>query len=1153
MLSIQAGDSVQLNGRETVVSKTSTPYPGIRILHAFDPGLLEEASWILDCTENANTSQNQANEASFVQQQMPFRREGLTLRPVAIGTLTTIVANGRQTYTCYKLEDGYVSLQELLTLDPKLFRPKNLAYLTIAILELSNLAAVDSIDPSCLTTSNIYIERSSLLKSRGYSTPIKFAALSTSPNSSLTPSALVNSAIRISADVISTLRSLEDKVLSGNEFDILQSIDRLLTAYPALGPTSRQPGPIEIAKRIERFVKRPRHELLEVASLEEILENTNASTLEPQDQVNYFQDTEPSIREVLDSREIQFIYGRRGCGKTTLLQTFAWQFEEAARREHTLNIDITVNRKVPHLGLFASLVELTRNRRPSADEILHLLFLRYATEILKATEYQIDNGEHDPWLYFELDDFVRLLAETYESYFEITEPWTVETLHEALAQVREHVNIGLVKADQISTPNFQRLAEIARGMHPHFQNRFIFFLLDDVTTRTLPVDTLRSVLSYLIAPSKIFAFKICAEANLGRVDVFPFNHGRDYKAVDFDEYLTDVKKFEVHLQKIIDRKRNYESSVSIVERLGPNKSYNEISEAIIQAVSKSRPDSTTAPIYHGFKALARIANGNVGDALRLHRTMLERSTNSLSIDPAIQHQTFIDESNSLLDEFQRRGDSLPLDHIRAFSRAAHLELINSGRADNSRKDLRSHYRVEFPFDGHTSLSGSPIDKLVTEQIYDLGEVKPRTRDRGKTYKYTVSLDFRFILGLSYLIPIANRDRFEISESTIPEWLVHPKYSQLTEVPDHISPFKLAFSEVNTSPTPVSFSSAASNYSALSLQEPLFCEDELIELTDSEIEELRSIFPSSNLVFAAGFEDRAAGFILQELAKCSPQFHKAVSIRYPGDISGIEGADRIASNYCIQPFDLVDCPKIAKSIINGTECDNIFLDISAMSKPWIYFLSQAAVRSSLNVYIIHTSAKTYFPTDKMLKEFASPISVTHTERILGRLDALTQSEGREFDVYELAPLSSAPGKGDVVLPISLNYRRLESVIDLDFDNYLILQLEHDNKAWQNRNSAIRFIANYLTREGNCERLAAIAFSYSSSYNALNAIARRAGASPLNSLHFALTGSKMNTLAMGTFSARNRITGVWYPNPTERDHSSYTRGIGPIRIFKLVRLQ
>ncbi|WP_371152076.1 hypothetical protein [Buchananella felis] len=1142
-----------INGAEVETKSILAVAKGAQIITGMDSQVGEHSMWLLLSEEYAPETLR-FDQDSLIQAYINSAKQitslSPTVSPVALQTITAQDLTPLP-FVCYKLDPNFVPISEVILRADNNLRPKHLASMLSSFLRIIDASSARMLDPECLNSSNIFISKT-FADAHGYNCPSKLGVIKFIDRRDSDSSLLVRSVLQAFEPVINHIRRLRTTVLTDHECSILTRIESLVNALLQIGPSMRYPSISEIRRRLERTTHYDREDRLPFASSSDIRDNTNAITLNPQDQCRYFQDTNPSTRLETLSRIPQFIYGKRGCGKTTLIQTLTWQYEAGLVYVNQSELSSTAHQNHDRLGLFASVVRLTRNTDPTANELLHLVFLQYVTQLVQAADYYTElETEADADFCVDITPIVRSLTESYGENVGFAQCVTSESLQNVLQYLIARINARTFIVEHLPQPSFERLVALGRQIYKPWRNTYFFFLLDDISTRNTRFDTIRDAVSYLLTGSPNYAFKFCAEANIGLRELFaslPVNQGRDYTVIDLDSAFTNNRQFSKHLCQIINTRYGYPQGYGIERRLGDVR-YTRIAECIARDASLDTAPSTRSPCYYGTSTLAAVANGNVGDALYIYQEMLRQAKNSISIEPKIQHQSFMNVSQRALNEFTRQEQTLLLSHIRAFSIASHLELVSSYRnSPNKRGTLRSHLRVDIPMESYLENQAKGADTLITKHVFDLGQPVERTKDVTQPQKLMISLEFRPLLGLSYRIPLAKRHRFELKHSEVAEWLARPTYAQLTKVKKTVSNVSedLPSSRYRIlDPHATSVESAWAEDTNDSHYTPSITLRDVDDPADT-ITQLD--LTSSVLVTGDGFEDRSPAFVNFVRKHGSSKFKRIHVIAYKVPGKGFGEIDAVGASICRHPDSPRVQPRTAHEIVSSLSSETLYIDVSALSKPWIYSLMREACSSRKSIYIVHTSAQFYHPTDQDLAPLAKLIEQGDRQALV-TLNRLTEGEGKEFKVVQLQHSGETPGLGNVILPISLNYARLDSILSLQFTGYHFILPVHDGENWSQKNRILNFIAQQVFTQQNDRVLTATAFKFEEAYKTLQMLDSELGNDPLDGIHFALTGTKMHTLAMGAFAADHRVAAVWYPRPTKRKIDRFTSGVGQIRLFRV----
>jgi serine/threonine protein kinase len=236
----------------------------------------------------------------------------------------------------------------------------------------------------------------------------------------------------------------------------------------------------------------------------------------------------------------QIITGMRGCGKTTLLGALdfhsraMWGTNSKAEKVSRLHDD-------KYIGISASCSNLIDNRGKKATDNFAKLIWLYTRELmsiirhLKSIDANLLVGDYIPKISTLLKsittvNFSDLPIEPNDSEFE-----RYLSIKMAIFSEGENGQLKIPPKDA-----FEAVASMIMSLSPVWNNKRVFFLLDDASTRYLRVETISELFTNLLYQSNNCSFKITTElqsVELMRVyspgDIALAREGRDFTFYDF--------------------------------------------------------------------------------------------------------------------------------------------------------------------------------------------------------------------------------------------------------------------------------------------------------------------------------------------------------------------------------------------------------------------------------------------------------------------------------------------------------------------------------------------------------------------------------------------------------------------------------------------
>ena len=182
---------------------------------------------------------------------------------------------------------------------------------------------------------------------------------------------------------------------------------------------------------------------------------------------------------------------------------------------------------------------------------------------------------------------------------------------------------------------FVALGKAVRNCTPLWTNARVFFLLDDVSTRYLREDLIKTIFSVLLFQSPVGAFKLTTEAQTLEMALYSpglvekARVGRDYDVFDlgaevYEKTKSRPKKTKLFIEEILERRAQYypnHPKDSPREVLG-DCALEEIARNIASSIDTSR-DRKAA--YNGISALSAVCVGDIGDVISIYELILRKA------------------------------------------------------------------------------------------------------------------------------------------------------------------------------------------------------------------------------------------------------------------------------------------------------------------------------------------------------------------------------------------------------------------------------------------------------------------------------------------------------------------------------------------------
>lgn len=871
--------------------------------------------------------------------------------------------------------------------------------------------------------------------------------------------------------------------------------------------------------------------------------------------------------------------GMRGCGKTILLKSLHF-FARAQRREEENDSKRDSRlRNERHLGLFVSGSTLLAD--PKSKELHlpnHKLILAYSIDLINCLRY-CELESVGKIHYEELQRFCSTLKE-FIPWFECP-----ASFHD-LTTLEMRLEDALLKARKVPDSEvgplivydaFKALANLAQSLVDLWKNKHVIYLLDDLSTRYLKKTNVDEVLSQLCHQDSTFSFKISTETptlklrtgagEISRID-------RDFEEFDLgNEVMQELKSsgptfINAVLRNRLELTREYKG-LSPKDILG-SQSLNSVAENLVKEGRRKRGS------YWGIKTLGAITNGDIGDAILLFHHMLKKMDalelrRTYSIPPKIQDQVIFDYSEKKLRSLANQ-DKWLYDHAISFAQASQRELKASHLKykDGPSKKLRQYSEVFLRIDPERRDDiFEKINKLVEAGVFVFAGGTPRSNSPGTRSSLFLKLAYRKILGVTNLMPIVYKDRFELSGSTLENWLNEPTADKLRitvsskdltkdledrseyDWRDHMEEV-----EEPTSPRKGTQEVLSSYMDDLLINKNDYSfnsKSELpIDVKPTMLTDLSSDnISNKHIIGAFGFEDRSIGSWRNILSRGRPisatmilyenQGHKneIISILKENgiktDIVNYSDLIRFESNGVLEKEHI-------SNLVDNLPNYQTVIDVTSLNKMLIYLLTSEILKRKGKVGVIHTRAKEYLPSPSEIKRVLEILKEGgNATQFFSEANELVKGE-YELDSKMTIWQNRDPGTSVyLVCFISLKYSRVTKLLEeLPVDGLDIIYPLSSKGGVTPRSSLAKQIAEILVSE-NGNLIGIKSNDHVKAFNLLKELYLSYSLESGVNFELGLTGTKMHTVAAGMLGAIVNLSGVYY-TPAKFDPTKYTKGTG-----------
>jgi hypothetical protein len=956
--------------------------------------------------------------------------------------------------------------------------------------------------------------------------------------------------------------------------------------------TQRPPTMDELIQSVRRAFQQVSSPWKEPLILRNFQDSYNAQTLSPWYVPLLLVDPDETWLQRISTPGPQIIMGMRGCGKTMLLRAVQLHARAARLPNETEERVLQRLSNDRFVGLFVSATRLLDKYDGPADAIHEpyaRLLVAYAIEAARALRHveEIDRKLLTPLAH-------RQLAIAVQDYLDAPEPFDSAISLSELERRFLHALVRLSRGDNQyrlrghPSAAFQHLAEAIRGCSTIWNNSYVLFLLDDVSTRYLKLDQIAELFSVLLFQNDACAFKLTSEAQTlvflkspGQVELA--REGRDLAQFDlgaevYGKIISRQKgEGKDFVAKILGRRSRYypnHPNISPEKILGDT-SLAQIAENI---VSTSRTSRKNKEIYHGITALARMCVGDIGDVISLYESILKKAdTTKWPIGSAIQSECFQEFCSRRLYDLNRRKGILK-DTALSFGEASHELLLKSARdfaeGKTDRKRLRQYMSVYVRITtGDTAFQYERLRDLIDSGVFVFagGAGSPRSKMRDSDPIQQFKLTYRKIYGLSNLIGLAESDRFELSGDQLEEWLRNPKSGKDVllrnlgsngedgdpEVEPSGDSFSVPESEDDERKIPRDaqqelFSGTLEvgmSATAATIQEEqesivaAWLADKQPTMRSVSVEELRGL-TIDQVVLGLGFEERTLESARRLFQVTAPRLAWLLSYREPGRSEDILNLVRTSgAKFATKAYEeLVD--DCAVDVQNGT----VLVDITGLAKPALFLTVRENLRHNQKLLVCHTRAQSYYPLDDDIRRVLEAEQVGDHYALLDELSRILTGEKAPYSLHKLLPTDSDESRRRVLFAFSsAKHERLLSLLDRrTYDRIELILPNADTPRGELARIAAEVAARAFT-SANIDRL-----DSDNLQGILELLLRRYWHWYVQrgfNFELALTGSKLQATAAATLAACFKVAQCWYVRPQEFDQNRFTKGVGETKFYEI----
>ncbi len=390
-------------------------------------------------------------------------------------------------------------------------------------------------------------------------------------------------------------------------------------------------------------------------------------------------------------------------------------------------------------------------------------------------------------------------------------------------------------------------------------------------------------------------------------------------------------------------------------------------------------------VYRGLACLTKVCVGDIGDVIKLYEDIIRRAQSDPSdpIPATIQSECFMEMCSLRLYDLNRRKGYFK-DHALAFAEAAHELLVRSQRQDAGKR-LRQYssiyVRVTTDDEKTKKQQIDRLRELIDASVFVFTGAAPRTKTKDSNPTQQFILNFRKIYGLSAYIGLADRDRFELTDADLAEWLENPGKAkeillrnqikreieksfehELDEIA--LKPDKRTQQDSQITSVPVQgklFEAHKPVLSSQTTRERIEYKGIDLDIARLERDELTGV-KIDTIFTGLGFEDRTLAS--NEFLAGATHPTQEYGIRYSLEGRAQEILDVWRNNGAIAKELQAEEATISLPALDGLA----LVDVSGLSKPFIFSAIRRELVTKGRVLICHAAAQKYYPLQEDLARF-----------------------------------------------------------------------------------------------------------------------------------------------------------------------------------------
>ena len=909
----------------------------------------------------------------------------------------------------------------------------------------------------------------------------------------------------------------------------------------------------------------------------------NAQTLQPWHVPLLLVDNEDEWLNRITIPGPQVITGMRGCGKTIFLR--ALQFHARASKKEPDESERSIIKRIREddfLGLFVSaqrLLEMPTGNHHNDVDPFPRLFVAYALEAVRAVMHLADI-DRDQVVDVSHVTLSTVISEFMSECTDIGNATSLQELDQALDGLLVRVSRGDTQYRLLGHPSdaFIHLAEAVRRCAGWWSNVQILYLLDDVSTRYLKEPRIRQLLSALLFQNPNCAFKMTSEVQTMQLGLTTPGEsllarvGRDL--ADFDlgsEVYKRIKssRGKQFVEQILSRRAQH---FPAHPKIAPSAILGDrnLETIALEIASSKETSGTRKEIYRGITALAHVCVGDIGDVISLYERILRQVNGRYPVPARVQSECFQDHCSHRLYDLNRRGAELK-DVAKSFAEASYELLVKSYRDGKKngidRPRLRQYGSIYVRVTaGDTRRQIEQLRNLIDAGVFVFAGGSPRSKTRDSDPILQFKLTYRRIYGLVNYIGLAERDRFELSGSELEEWLNDPSNGKErllrnlggglgTEEYEEPESAQEAEGDLDDGEGSTALPDAPTFFDVL---DAASSELETDEDQNSSIERVdpQRIIPIETLSFSRlrQFEIGAVVLGLGFEKRTLESVRKLVRLGHPKKVYAVEYSQPGKTKEILEALSTwnTEVRTISYEVINDGKFIDVpgpvLVDVTGLAKPVIFHVVRASLKNDRSVFIGHTSAKIYYPTNTDLKRLVQAQKKHDRNTFFEILAQIMTGEERPYELVPLVISDADQTRRRVLFAFaSPKHERLLSLLDeREFDRLEIVAPKGDTA----RNRVAREIADIAATDNSNSRITLI--DSDDLPGAVDFLLRGFAHSYVElglNFEIGLTGSKMEAVAAAAVSSIRKVTQCWYVRPQSFDPDRFTKGAGKSRFFRV----